>query len=245
MKISVVVPAYNEERCIGRCIEAIQNQTILPHEIIVVNNASTDRTASIAKSYGVTVLNEPKKGTTWARNRGFNFATGDVIARTDADTTVYPDWIERIGYHTKRGIQALTGPTYFDSPLLDEKSQIPESYFKLLKLIFGHQMWFGANMVLTKEMWDICKKGPFQDGKKVHEDTELALIISKHIEIAFKKDVIVKSSLRRMRDNPFSFFVEYQLRSLSMATKSQGETVKGKLRKFRKSFVDELLTEAE
>lgn len=71
MKISFVIPAYNEQGNIAACIAAIQaeiDRTGFPSEIIVVNNASTDRTREIATSYvDVQVVDESRKGLVWAR----------------------------------------------------------------------------------------------------------------------------------------------------------------------------------
>src|SRR5437763_970821 len=99
MKISVVIPVYNEEKYLHDCLTALQHQTRKADEIIVVNNNSTDSSAQIAEKLGARVVNESKQGMIFARNRGFNEATGDVIARCDADTRVPPDWLEKIEHH--------------------------------------------------------------------------------------------------------------------------------------------------
>ena len=97
--VSAVVPAFNEEASIGTCVERLLNQTVVPDEVIVVDNNSRDRTAEIARGRGARVVAEPTQGMIPARNRGFNEARCDVIARCDADTRVPPDWIERIRDH--------------------------------------------------------------------------------------------------------------------------------------------------
>jgi glycosyltransferase involved in cell wall biosynthesis len=79
MKLSIAIPAYNEEALIGACLEAItaslSRLKLSPseYEIVVVNNASTDHTKEIASSYpGVRVVDEPHKGLTRARQTGQN-----------------------------------------------------------------------------------------------------------------------------------------------------------------------------
>src|SRR5581483_3716507 len=98
MKLSVVVPAYNEEKYIGRCLESIIEEA--GHdvfEIIVVDNASTDNTAAVAKKYkGVRVVREDRKGLTRARQAGLMAAKGDLIAYIDADSMVKPDWFHKV-----------------------------------------------------------------------------------------------------------------------------------------------------
>ena len=97
MNISVVVPAYNEEQYIAACLSSILNQkNEALHEIIVVDNASTDATAQIAASYpGVRVVLEQNKGLPYARQRGLEEAVGDIVAYIDADTKVRPGWLQR------------------------------------------------------------------------------------------------------------------------------------------------------
>gem|GEM_PF-98394 len=95
--VSVVVPAYNEELWIGRCIAALQQQrTTVPYEIIVVDNNSTDRTAAIAAAMGVRVIHEPRRGLVYARQAGQNAARGQIVAHTDADSEAPPNWVQEI-----------------------------------------------------------------------------------------------------------------------------------------------------
>src|SRR3990167_8238578 len=112
MKISVVIPVHNEENYIAACIKNLLNQTRLPDEIIVVNNNSTDKTVQIVKQFEqVKLIHEKKQGITPARNAGYSAASGDIIARTDADSQPPRGWIRRIEQtFTKEPIDALTGP---------------------------------------------------------------------------------------------------------------------------------------
>jgi glycosyltransferase involved in cell wall biosynthesis len=100
MKLSFVIPAHNEEKYIGKCLDSIIRELKgKPYEteIIVVNNASTDRTEEIARSYpNVTVVDEPAKGLVKARSRGFRETTGDLIANIDADTILPRGWIDKV-----------------------------------------------------------------------------------------------------------------------------------------------------
>src|ERR1700723_3831857 len=105
MRLSFVVPAYNEEAYLPACLESILSQ-IDPAtsglasdacEIIVVNNASTDRTREVAlRSPGVTVVDEPRKGLTFARQAGFAASTGALIANVDADSRLTPHWVTNV-----------------------------------------------------------------------------------------------------------------------------------------------------
>src|ERR1035437_2767541 len=96
MKISVIIPAHNEEKYIGSCLEHLLKYSEGRFcEIIVIDNASTDRTADIAKGYpGVRVISEPRKGTGHARQTGFESSIGDLLAYFDADTRLREGWID-------------------------------------------------------------------------------------------------------------------------------------------------------
>ena len=98
VRLSFVVPAYNEEAYLPACLESILAQTRElgdAVEIIVVNNASTDRTREVALRYpGVRVVDEPRKGLTFARQAGFAASTGELIANVDSDSRLTPGWVD-------------------------------------------------------------------------------------------------------------------------------------------------------
>src|SRR4030066_1341650 len=138
MKVSVVIPAFNEEKFIGKCLASVVNQDVPADEIIVINNNSTDKTEAIIKKFGVKIINEKVQGMTPARNRGFNSAKYEIIARCDADTEVPKNWIKIIKNNFKKGgIDALTGPVFFnDSEILKSTKTIPADLaWKSFKLI--------------------------------------------------------------------------------------------------------------
>ncbi|MFA5864339.1 MAG: glycosyltransferase family 2 protein [Phycisphaerae bacterium] len=116
MKLSFAIPAYNEEDHIGLCLASILKETRnKPYgvQIVVVNNASTDRTAHIARSFaGVTVIDEPTKGLVRARQAGFKGSTGDIIANIDADTILTPGWLDTVfrEFSSDEKLVALSGP---------------------------------------------------------------------------------------------------------------------------------------
>src|SRR5664280_2479526 len=96
--ITVVIAAFNEEKDLPKCLTAITTQDFPKddYEIIVVDNNSTDKTVEIAKSFGAKVIQEAKQGNTFAVKKGMDSATGEIIANTDADTVVFPDWLSTI-----------------------------------------------------------------------------------------------------------------------------------------------------
>jgi glycosyltransferase involved in cell wall biosynthesis len=93
-EISIVIPAYNEERNILRTLLSLcSNEVAVPIEIIVVNNNSRDATEALVKATGIPCINETKQGITAARNAGLRAARGTFVLNADADS-IYPRlWI--------------------------------------------------------------------------------------------------------------------------------------------------------
>ncbi len=98
MKISVVIPAYNAAASIANAIASCLQQSMQPHEIIVVDDASTDNTCDVVTQYKEVKLLRQKtnQGPSAARNRGIAEATGDVIAFLDSDDTWLPEKLAAI-----------------------------------------------------------------------------------------------------------------------------------------------------
>ena len=98
MRVSVVIPAYNDERTIGETVAHSLSQTkgSLQVEVIVVDDGSTDDTAAVAESAGATVIRQQNAGPAAARNRGWQSATGRFICLTDSDCIPTAGWLENL-----------------------------------------------------------------------------------------------------------------------------------------------------
>lgn len=216
MKISVVIPAYNEEKRISACLKSIFNQTKAPYEVIVVDNNSKDNTAGIARELGATVITEMRQGVTFARNTGFDAAQGDVIARTDADTIVASNWIERINKHFEedQALDAISGPAVFGIRVFNPLLRF--LVFEANKRIFGHYGLFGPNFAIRKSAWERVKDEVCLDDERVHEDTDMAIHIGKEGKIGFDSKLKVRTSARRLRQSPSSLLVDYIIKWADM-----------------------------
>ena len=217
MKVSVVIPAYNEEVFIGRCLGAMVGQSVEADEIIVVDNNSKDKTVEIAKRFDhVKVVKEKVQGMIPARNRGFDEAKYNIMARCDADVIVPNDWIERIKKNFgKKDIDALSGPVaYTDSPLINSSPIPSHVYLESLRLLSkGNRYLVGPNMIITKSIWKRVREFVNPDDTIVHEDLDLSLkIINDGGKIGYDAKLIVSSSARRIVGKPKSFFIEYPTR---------------------------------
>lgn len=215
--VSVVIPVYNEEKHIEKCLESLMLQTVKPNEIIVVNNNSTDKTVETVKKFKVILINEEKKGITPARNAGFNKAKSDIIARTDGDTRLPPYWIAKIKENLENSdILAVSGPAYyFDLPRGMKISYWSTSiFFKFLKRKIKTDCLFGPNMAIKKTAWEKVKGDTCLVDKLVHEDIDLAIHLSKYGRIKFDSKMIVATSAERWK-KPYSY-LEYSYRLAKM-----------------------------
>jgi glycosyltransferase involved in cell wall biosynthesis len=221
-KVSVVIPVYNEEKYLAKCLDSLMKQKVKADEIIVVDNNSTDRSVEIAKKYPVRIITEKKQGIIQARNHGFNVARYTIIARTDADTILPASWIKRIkAAFEDKLVVGISGPaTFYELPKYVEytrhskfaSSLIIKSYNKIVKQILKHNCLFGPNMAIRKEAWNKIKDSACLDDKKVHEDLDLSIHLAPYGKIKFINSLIVKTSVRRWK-RPEAY-IEYLYRGL-------------------------------
>jgi glycosyltransferase involved in cell wall biosynthesis len=97
-KISVLIPTYNRAEFLPRCLESLFAQTVPPHEIIVIDDGSTDGTAEVLRSFGdrIKYLHKPNGGKSSALNVGLEAVTGDYIWTLDDDNIAMPQALERM-----------------------------------------------------------------------------------------------------------------------------------------------------
>lgn len=220
MKVSVIISVYNEEKYIKACLNSLMKQEEKPDEIIVVNNNCTDNTISIVEKFkNIKIIKEEVQGMTPARNTGFNHAKGDILIKGDADTEFPTDLVKEIklAFINNPNCAGLTTPVYFGDLIATRK--MPWLYYihmLIPKLIIGDYPLSGPGYAITKEVWNKVKSEVCLDDKKVHEDIDLSFHIKKYGKIFFLKKCLIKASARRLKDNPQSFFGEYQLRFIKM-----------------------------
>lgn len=208
--ISVVIPAFNEEKYLPKCLESIKKQSFKDYEIIVVDNNSTDKTAEIARSFGARVVRETVQGLVPARERGFREAKAEIIARTDADTIVPVNWLEKIysSFQSHPDAIALTGPIFNSLNIFNIFGMVYSILAgKLFSFIIGQDSLLGPNMALKKSVWEKIQVCSGWSG--IIEDFDLSYHLSKYGKIVFIKDLKVVSSTRRVMENPIRGLYRY------------------------------------
>jgi GT2 family glycosyltransferase len=111
-KVSVVICAYNAETTMRACLDSLQQLRYPAYEVVVVDDGSTDRTGEIADEYeGIHVIHQENKGLSAARNVGIAASTGEIVAYTDSDCVVDPDWLHYlVATFLASGHSAVGGP---------------------------------------------------------------------------------------------------------------------------------------
>ena len=165
MDCSIVIRAYNEEKHIGRLLEGIKQQTVKDVEIILVDSGSTDKTVSIAESFGARVVHIPSAEFTFGRslNFGVRAVTREFVVIASAHVyPVYPDWIESLLRPFEDGGVALTYGKQrgYEGSKYSEHQIFHQWFPDESKLDQETAFCNNANAVIRKNIWE---KNPYDE----------------------------------------------------------------------------------
>lgn len=208
MRLSVIIPAYNEEHYIGRCLDAILAAD-RPEgtEIIVVNNASQDRTADVVRQYpSVRLVDEPQKGLTKARQRGFLSSSGEVLHYIDADTLIPKHLLTYVVSRFERNprLAAVSGPyKYHDWHAFGRLilwtyhwTAVPLTQLVINRLLNKGSIFYGGNFALRRTALE--KIGGFDTALEFwSEDTQIGRRLGTQGPVRFYHRAYVFTSARR------------------------------------------------
>jgi glycosyltransferase involved in cell wall biosynthesis len=215
MKISIVIPAYNEERCIGECLAAVEREVArfeaerpdVEVETVVVNNASKDRTKEVAQQFkDVKVVDELNKGLVRARHAGYVATDGELVANIDADTQMPAGWLSTVieEFENNPKLVALSGPyLYYDLPAW--KNMLVKTWYapgwlfdRLIQPLTGHAtMLQGGNFIIRRSAWD--EAGGFDTSIEFYgEDADVARRISRYGRVLWTWRLTMPCSGRRL-----------------------------------------------
>lgn len=217
--VAIVIPAYNEERFIGKCLDSCLDQTSPPDEIIVVNNKSTDNTVSIVQRYqednpqiDIRLLEQATyQGIAPTRNCGFDHARSDIIGRIDADSIIANDWVETIRRRFQHSsIDAASGPAVlYDMPLRASLFWLDHTLkHRVHRAAKDERFLFGSNMAIRATAWQAVRHLTQLDLEdRLHEDVELALTLFKNdFEVTYEPTMVVGISARRVECSLRDFY---------------------------------------
>ncbi len=211
MKLSFVIPAYNEEKTIAKCLESIFKEVDSLNlrsqvEVIVVNNASTDKTVEAIKNFpDVHLFHESQKGISCARACGFANSQGDLVVNIDADNCLPEGWLRQVlsEYRENENLVCLSGPlnyvglTKIDKFLVKIFYSLAYFFYFFNNFLKIGSMVQGGNYVIKREA--ILKMGGYnRDVKFYGEDIDLARRLIKFGQVKFTFKLPIFSSSRRI-----------------------------------------------
>ncbi|GAA2068928.1 glycosyltransferase family 2 protein [Williamsia deligens] len=223
--LSVVIPCYDEAEVIGECLDRLLAQRDHIHEIVVVDNNSTDDTARIVADRArahpeVRLIPEPRQGLVYARNTGLDAATGDAIARIDADTMVGERWAADIVHFLREDAAhrwaALCGRgEAYGLPYGDGVARLKDRVGRWVPFVARRSatsddvrsvaVLYGSNMTLRRSTW-LAIRDRVAMRRDVFEDVDMGLCVTETGgRNAFLPHLTVGVSPRRMQTGLASF----------------------------------------
>lgn len=112
MKISVIIPTLNEEPRIGNLLTDLQNQTVKPFEVIVIDARSEDKTKEVVSTFSGVQFYQMHKGVGYQRQAGGEKAKGELLVFLDADTRIDTDFLEQVGQLVQKYKLSIACPRY-------------------------------------------------------------------------------------------------------------------------------------
>lgn len=197
-RYSVVVPAFNAAATIDACLRALLDQTVPRerYEVIVVDDGSTDATATLVNAYPVALLRQAHAGPASARNLGARAARGEILLFTDADCVPARDWIARVAapLEADRGVAAVKGACISDQTALVARFGQAELAYKFARLAARGEIDFLDTYCAAVRRDLFWQAGGFDPSFPVasNEDTQFSFdLAARGGRIVFAPDAVV------------------------------------------------------
>ena len=204
--VSVVIPVKDDAERLTVCLAALARQTVPAVEIVVVDNDSGDDTATVARAAGARVVFERRPGIPAASSAGYDAATGDVIARLDADSIPPTDWIENLARRFARQpeVSAFTGGAVFSGgPRRLRRvgaAVYLGAYYVALAPALGHVPLFGSNFALRRAAWEAVRWNVHRGDTELHDDLDLSFHLGAPFRLRYGRGMAVRISHRPLTD---------------------------------------------
>ena len=206
MKISVVIPVRDDAAMLAECLAALAGQSRAPDEVVVVDNGSYDDSGEVARRFGARVVYEPERGIWAAAATGFDAASGDLLARCDADSRPGVDWIERLerAMAANPAAVAVTGPgRFYDLALpwrLLADLLYMRAYFWSTHGALANTPLFGSDFAIRASTWRQVRGEVHRHDPEVHDDLDLSYHLDPAWTVLYDRRIAVGISARPLRD---------------------------------------------
>lgn len=198
--VSVIIPTYNEERYIERCLKAIRAQEVdFEFEVIVSDSNSKDKTVEIAKRYADKIIITDEKGIAKGRNLGAKIAKGKYLLFVDADTQLYFNCIkELVNSIKKKGVIGATCMVIPENPTISNYLlYLTYNIFSKISVKSPKPQVAGIVCMYKKKYF--YKVGGFREDLAFSEDFDLSERISLYGKIVFTEKTFAITSIRRLK----------------------------------------------
>ncbi|WP_241965067.1 glycosyltransferase family 2 protein [Microbacterium telephonicum] len=204
--VSVVIPVRDDAELLERCLAALRAQTLLPDEIVVVDNASRDDSAAVAARMGARVAPCTRVGIPAAAARGYDCAEGDLILRLDADCVPTPGWIAAVvqAFADEPDAAALTGTATFHDGPRPLRRAVAAVYLGAYRVVgfvtLGHAPLFGSNMAMRRAAWEQVAGEVHREDARMHDDLDLSIHLGARHRIGTIPARMMRISMRPFAD---------------------------------------------
>ncbi|MDV2494992.1 MAG: glycosyltransferase [bacterium] len=211
--VSIIVPVLNGEQTIRECLVSLlkMDYPVERREILVVDNGSTDRTAEIVMSFPIRYLQEERRGSFSARNKGIEASKGEVLAFTDADCLVTAGWLRELvqGFDSEE-VGVVVGETvsYPPKTLAERYMAMRKPLQQMWNLSYPVSPWFATSSVaLRRKVFDNI--GLFDPQILTGEDVDISwrFFQNKNFKLVHRPKSVV---FHRHRVTTWGLFKQYQ-----------------------------------
>lgn len=205
---TIVVVTYNRTHLLTRLLESIEQMDPAPGHLVVVDNASTDDSAEIARAAGARVVFCGERGIPAAAATGYDAATGELILRLDADSIPAPGWVESmVAALADPAVDAVTGGAVFhDGPARRRVAMARlflGTYAVFATPALGHTPLWGSNMAFRRRAWEDVR-GEVHLDPELHDDLDLAYHLGRRHRIARVAEAHMRVSSRTVEPRRFA-----------------------------------------
>lgn len=214
--ISIIIPANNEEKYIKLCLDSIKKQPYKDYEIIVIVDASKDKTAAVAKKYTKKVFKISKNNVSAAQNYGTKKAAGDILVFLDADSIISENLLQEIDRACKVAYVGGTAKTLS----LEDKWK-------------AHFIWWignlGRNFFMAASGIKFCMKSAFEEFPEdthIAEDTFFMRKLRKKGKLKYIRNAYIKTSARRFEKQGYARTIYTQFKGFFIKTSKRQKSVR-------------------